>query len=177
MPLGAAAEAAGEVGRRAVLAKLERQIVIRSGRGSGRGLIGRGRSRSLVCGSGGSLIRRSRSADGGAFSVSAAEQLHVVGDYFGHELLLALLVVVGPGADASFYVDLAALADELLREVCELPPKDEVVPLGVFAQLSAAVAVAVCGGKGECGYFSALSALGGSLIKVTYFRVSSNVTD
>jgi hypothetical protein len=111
------------------------------------------------------------------FSIAAAEELDVVCNYLGHVFLLALLVVVLAGADVALYINLAALADEALSEVCELAPQDEVVPLGVLAELAVAVAETVCGCEGECGYFGALAALGGSLVEVTYFRVSSNVTD
>ena len=74
-------------------------------------------------------------------------------------------------------IDLAALADILFGKVGELPPCHDVVPLGILPELAVAVAVAVSGGKGKGGYFGALAALGGSLVEVTYFRVSSNVTD
>ena len=112
-----------------------------------------------------------------AFAVAAAEELDVVCDYFCHELLEPLLVCVGTGADMTLYINLAAFADIALCKVSELAPQNEVVPLGVFSEFAGAVAVAVCGGKGECGDLCALAGLGCALIKVTYFRVSTNVTD
>ena len=115
---------------------------------------------SLICRCGrcGLLIGTLRSA----FAVAAAEQLHVVGHNLRHILLLPLLVVVGTCPYMTFHINLAALADELLGQVCQLPPEHEIVPFGILADLSVAVAVAVCGGKGEGGDFGVLSGLAGS---------------
>ena len=168
----------------AVLAKLERQIVVGSRSsevGSGRGLNRFASAVAVLSGSGrcgclvrGCLVRRSgRScgcgissgsgcAHGCAFSVAASEELHVVCYDLGHELLLSLLVIIGAGAYPTLYVNLAAFADKLLCEVCKLPPKNEVVPLRILTKLSVAVPITVCSGKGEGCDFSVLSALGGS---------------
>ena len=77
-----------------------------------------------------------------------------------------------------FNVDLTAFVDELLHEVGVAAPGDDGVPFGVFAGFSVAVTEAFGRGQAEGGYFGvALGALGVGGIKVTDFRVVSNVTD
>ena len=109
-------------------------------------------------------------------SVTLAEKLEVVYGYLCGELLGAVLARIGTGAEAAFYVELGAFADELFCYVCRLPPGYDVVPFSVLAKLSAAIAVALGCGEGECCDFSA-GAICAVSIKVTYFGVSTNVTD
>ncbi len=138
------------------------------------GLVSASLCRSLVGGTGLSLIS---ALGGNTLAFAAAEQLHIVGHYFGHILFLPLLIVVGAGAYMAFYIYLATLAYEFFRQVRKLSPEHEIVPLGILPELSVAVAVAVGRCKCEGCDFCILARLGGTLIKVTYFRVSANVTD
>jgi hypothetical protein len=48
----------------------------------------------------------------------AAEELHVVGEDFGHVFGVAVLVVVGAGADAALDEELRAFLDVLLCYLC-----------------------------------------------------------
>ena len=66
--------------------------------------------------------------------------------------------------------------DEFFCKVCGIAPGDDVVPFCIFSGLSAAISVSLSGSKCERGYFAA-GATSGISIKVTYIRVSSNVTD
>jgi hypothetical protein len=65
--------------------------------------------------------------------------------------------------------------DELFRKVRGIPPRNDIVPFSIFSGLSAAVSEPLGGSKCEGGDLGSLAA--GISIKVTYIRVSSNVTD
>ena len=108
--------------------------------------------------------------------IPLAEELEVVDADFGGVALVACLVGPGPGAQAAFYIELCAFADESLGHVSRVSPGYDVVPFGVFAEFSVAIPEPFGGCEGESGDFCSLSILLISF-EVTYFRVSTNVTD
>ena len=125
---------------------------------------------ALAGGSGSAIVALFGSA------VALAKELQVIDCDFSSVLLYTILSGIGTGTKTAFDVELGAFADEFFGYVGLLPPGHDVVPLGVFAELTAAVAVALGGGKGKCCDFSA-GAICAVSIKVTYFGVSANVTD
>jgi hypothetical protein len=100
----------------------------------------------------------------------AAKELQGVHVYLSAGVLRTLLVRPGTGAEASFNVNLRAFADEPFCNVGRLSPGNYAVPFSILAGFSAAVFESLRGSQAECGHLCVS-------IKVTYFRVCTNVTD
>jgi hypothetical protein len=108
--------------------------------------------------------------------IPLAKKLETVNSDLGRVPLVAGLVSPGAGAKLALNVNLRALADEFLRHIRRIPPSDDVVPFRVLAKFSIAVTISLCRGEGELGHLRR-SLVRVVPIKVTYLRVSSNVTD
>ena len=107
--------------------------------------------------------------------LTAAEKLEIVSIDFGSIFLDTLLVGIAPCTQATLNIKLGSLFHESLNHIGCLPPGNYVVPFGVFAQLSVAIPVTFCRSECKRGDLSA-AALAVSF-EVTYFWVSSDVTD
>ena len=107
---------------------------------------------------------------------TAAEQLDVVRHYLGSVLLDSRLVGVRTGAETALHEDLRSFMYEFFCKVCGIAPSNDVVPFRILSSLTAAISVPFSGCKRKsCDFASSSAAL--VSIKVTYIRVSSNVTD
>ena len=107
--------------------------------------------------------------------LTAAEKLEIVSIDFGSIFLDTLLVGIAPCTQATLNIKLGSLFHESLNHIGCLPPGNYVVPFGIFAQLSVAIPVTFCRSECKRGDLSA-AALAVSF-EVTYFWVSSDVTD
>ena len=107
---------------------------------------------------------------------TAAEQLDIVRHHFGSVLLDSRLVGVRTGAETALHEDLRSFMYEFFCKVCGIAPSHDVVPFRILSSLTAAISVPFSGCKRKsCDFASSSAAL--VSIKVTYIRVSSNVTD
>src|SRR3954451_21828996 len=105
-----------------------------------------------------------------AFLAATAEELHVVGDDLGDVALVAFLVVVRAGLDATLDVDLAALREILGADLRALAPHDDAVPLGALLALSVLVVPALA--RREPQLADALPAR-----RVPHVGISAEITD
>ena len=109
-------------------------------------------------------------------TIPSTEKLDVVNGDLSGVFLHPLGVCVRSGPQASLDEDLGAFPYEFFSDVSGLSPGNDVVPFSVLPLFSVAVPVSFGRGKSECGHFGSLACLAVS-VEVTYFRISSNVTD
>lgn len=69
----------------------------------------------------------------------APQHLHIVTHDLGDVALYAILIVVIPGADPAFDVQLRTLFHVLFGHLCQSAPKHDIVPLGLFDPLTVPV--------------------------------------
>ena len=106
-----------------------------------------------------------------------SQQLQCVCHHFRGIALVAGLVRPLAGAEFAFDVNLGAFVHVFFCDIGIVAPKHNRVPFGVFPLLAVAVSVAFRGGQAHGGHFHVVSGILGVVLKVTYFRVASNVTD
>ncbi len=75
------------------------------------------------------------------------------------------------------HVNLGSLVYVFFRDICGISPGDDVVPFRIFTEFTVSVPVSLRSGEGEGGDLCALAAGHVVSIKITYFGISSNVTD
>ena len=83
-------------------------------------------------------------------TVTAAEQLHLVGNDFGGVGVAAFLVLPLAGLEAAFHVDGAALAQVFTGNLGQAVIEDDAVPFGLFLALAGLAVLPVArGGNGD----------------------------
>ena len=106
-----------------------------------------------------------------------AQKLQIVHRDFRGVSLVACLVSPRPGPQFAFNVNLCAFVDVFLRHISRISPGHDVVPFRVLSKFSIPVTIAFGRREGECRHLRASCIRVVVSIKITYFRVFSNVTD
>ncbi len=134
-------------------------------------------SRGLLCRSVATLITTLIAALLLPAVLALAKELDRIGNNLRRVALVTCLVCPLAGAELSLHIYLGALVDEFIHHVGLAAPYHYIMPLGIFAQLAAAVTVAFCSSKAKGCHLCIVLGILGIVFEVTYFRVVSNVTD